>query len=152
MRGEPAEIAGIAGELGEVLRTAGSEENRVTVGEFQLRADGVGALRPETDLGILVGERSHVIRIAAHDGAELPDACHLVLAADREVDEHGAVVIARVATEVCFQRSEHTLQPRIAVDVDVELVAIAFIYKNKGCWSRPWTIPQEPLKLVSKGE
>ena len=83
----------------------------------------VGALRSKALLRVGVGERAHVIGVGADDHAEPLHAVDLILLRNREVDGDRAVVVARMAAHVRLDIVEHHVEARVAVDMDMDLVA-----------------------------
>ena len=83
----------------------------------------VGALRSETHFAVFVGEADRIIGIGADDRAEPGDAADLLLGRIGEVDDHRAVVGARVFGHQLLDDVDERLEAEVAVDVDVDLVA-----------------------------
>jgi hypothetical protein len=81
------------------------------------------ALGPEADFPVLVGQSRDVVGVATDNRAKRLDAGDLVWAADGEVDERRAMAVARAPPQICFERVQNPIEPRIAVHMDMELIA-----------------------------
>ena len=72
-------------------------------------------------LCVAVGEARHVIRIGRHDRAHGGDPVDLSFGGVREVHDHTAVVWPGSRGHAALEYVEHHVEPKVAVDVNVEL-------------------------------
>ena len=72
---------------------------------------------------VLVGEPDRIVGVGRDDAAQFRDPVDLLLSGVGEVHDHRAVVGARIGGHALVDGVEHQVEPRVAVDVDVQLPA-----------------------------